>query len=80
MLVFSFFLVIDLYFLIPAAIAQIFNFIAELVIPKWIPSKVAKAEIEVHPVIAKANVCHQEQKALVKHFFHIVLTNGINLI
>ena len=28
-------LVINLYFLIPAAVAQIFNFIAELVIPRW---------------------------------------------
>ena len=30
---FFFFLIIDLYFLIPGAIAQIFNPIAELVIP-----------------------------------------------
>ena len=40
---FFFFLIIDLYFLIPAAIAQIFNPIAELVIPIGIPSKETKA-------------------------------------
>ena len=48
-----FFLIIDLYFLIPAAIAQIFNPIAELVILIGIPSKEAKAEIEILPVIAE---------------------------
>ena len=34
-----FFLIIDLYFLIPAAIAQVFNPIAGIVIPIGIPSK-----------------------------------------
>ena len=52
--IFFFLLIIDLYFLIPAAIAQIFNPITELVIPIGIPSKEAKAEIEIHPVIAEA--------------------------
>ena len=46
-----FFLVIDLYFLIPAVIAQIFHKIAELVIPTGIPTKEAKTEMETHPVI-----------------------------
>ena len=45
------FLFIDLYFLIPAVITQIFNRIAELVIPIGIPNKEAKAEMETHPVI-----------------------------
>ena len=45
-----FFLVIDLYFLIPAAIAQIFHKIAELVIPTGIPTKEANIEMETHPV------------------------------
>ena len=47
------FLIIDLYLLIPAAIAQIFNAIAKPVIPVGIPSKEAKAEIEMHPLIVK---------------------------
>ena len=51
---FFFFLIIDLYFLIPAAIAQIFNPIAELIIPIRTPTKEAKAEMEIHPVIAEA--------------------------
>ena len=42
---FFFFLVIDLHFLIPAAIAQLFNLIPELVIPIGTLSKEAKAEI-----------------------------------
>ena len=41
------FLIIDLYFLIPPAIAQIFNPIAELAIPIGIPSKETKSEIEI---------------------------------
>ena len=46
-----FFLIIDLYFLIPAVIAQIFHKIAELVIPTGIPTKEAKIETKTHPVI-----------------------------
>ena len=50
---FFFFLIIDLYFVIAAVIAQIFNPIAELVITTGIPTKEAKAEIEIHPVIVE---------------------------
>ena len=42
---------IDLHFLIPAVIAQIFNPIAELVIPIGIAIKEAKAEVKMHPVL-----------------------------
>ena len=48
---FFFFLIIDLYFLIAALIAQIFNPIAELGILIGIPIKETKVEIETHPVI-----------------------------
>ena len=51
-----FFLLIDLYFLIAEAIAQIFNPIGEPVIPIGIPSKEAKAEIEINAVIAEAKI------------------------
>ena len=51
-----FFFIIDLYFLIPAVIAEVFNHIAELVNPIGIPIKDAKAEIEIHPVIVKAKM------------------------
>ena len=40
-----FFVIIDLYFLIAAVIAQIFNPIAELVVPIGIPTKLAKVDI-----------------------------------
>ena len=53
---FFFFLIIDLYFLIPAAITQIFNPIAELVIPIGMPIKEAKAEIDIHTVIVEAKI------------------------
>ena len=48
------FLIIDLY--IPAAIAQSFSPVAELVTRIGIPSQDAKAEIEIHPVIAEAKI------------------------
>ena len=51
-----FFLILDLYGLIPAVIAQIFNAIVELVILIGISSKEAKAEIEIHPVIVGAKI------------------------
>ena len=48
-----FFLIVDLYFLIPAFIAQFFNPIAELVIPIGIPSK---EQIQIRPVIAEDKI------------------------
>ena len=51
-----FFLIIGWYILTPAAIGQIFNSIAELVIPIEISSKEAKAEIEIHPVIIEPKI------------------------
>ena len=53
---FFFFLIIDLHFLIPAGITQIFNPIAELVIPIGKPSKEAKTEIETHPVTVETKI------------------------
>ena len=53
---FFFFLIIDLYFLISAVISQILNPIAELVISIRVPSKEAKAKIEIHPVIVEAKI------------------------
>ena len=55
LLCFFFFLIIDLYLLIPAVIAQIFNPIAKIVIPIGVPTKEAKAEIDTHPVIVNYN-------------------------
>ena len=51
---FFFFLFIDLYFLIPEVIAQIFNRTAELIILIGMPTKEAEAEMEIHPVTAEA--------------------------
>ena len=50
------FLILDLYLLIPAVIAQIFNPIVEPVIPIGIPTKEEKAEMETHPVILEAKI------------------------
>ena len=49
-----FFLII--YFLISVVIAQILNPIAELVIPIGIPTREAKEEREIHPVIIEAKI------------------------
>ena len=46
---FFFFLIIDLYFSIPAVITQMFSPTAGLVIPIGIPTKEAKGEMETHP-------------------------------
>ena len=59
-------LIIDLYFLTPAVIAQMFKLIAELAIPMGIPIKEAKAEIETHPVIVGAKIRVQYNLELYK--------------
>ena len=53
---FLFFLFIDLHFITPAVITQIFNPVAELVIPIGLPTKEAKAEMETHPVIVESKI------------------------
>ena len=53
---FVFFLIIDINFLIPAAIVQMFTLIVELVISIGILSKEAKAETEIHRIIADAKI------------------------
>ena len=54
--IFFFFLTIDLCFLIPEVITQIFYPTAELAIPIGIPTKGAKAEMETHPVTVEAKM------------------------
>ena len=49
-------LFIDLYISIPRVVVQIFNPIAELVIPIGIPSKEAKAEMEIHPITVETKI------------------------
>ena len=51
-----FFLIIDLYFLISAVIAQVFIIAAEVVIVIGIPTKEVKSEIETDPKTAEAKV------------------------
>ena len=50
------FWILDLYLLVAAVIAQTFDPIAELVIPIGMPSEETRAEIEIHPVTAKAKI------------------------
>ena len=56
LLCYLFFLIIDLYLLIPAVTAQIFNPIAEVVIPIAIPTKETKAEMETNPAIVEITI------------------------
>ena len=53
---FLFFLITDLYLLIPAVIIQIFNATAELSIPIGVQPNDAKAEIETQPVIIETKI------------------------
>ena len=50
------FVIIDLGFLIPAVIAQIYNPVAEFIIPIGTPIKEAKAEIKIHSVIVETKI------------------------
>ena len=51
-----FFVIINLCFLIPAVIKQIFNPTAELVIPTGIPTREAKAEFQSQSVKVEAKI------------------------
>ena len=51
---YSFFLILDLYSLIPESIIQILNPTVELAIHKRIPTKEAKADHEMHPITVEA--------------------------
>ena len=53
---FIFFLVIDLYVLVHAVCAQIFNSNAELKMGTKLPTKEAKAEMEAYSVTADAKI------------------------
>ena len=53
---FFLFFIIDFYFLVTTTIAQIFNPIAELLVPIGIPRKEAKSVIEIHPEIVEAKI------------------------
>ena len=51
-----FLLFIDLHFSIPAVITQICNHVGEIVILTGIPTKEAKAEMEIHPAIVEITI------------------------
>ena len=53
---FLLFLIIDLCFLIPAVITQIFSPTAEFTKPTGMQTNVASAEIETQPVIVEAKI------------------------
>ena len=53
---FFFFLIINLYFLILAVIAEIFDATAELVITTGTPTTEAKAEIKTQPVKVECKI------------------------
>ena len=55
-MLFFFFFIIDLYFLIPTMIAQMFISTAELVIPTETQTNKANAEIETQPATAEDRI------------------------
>ena len=64
---------IDLYFLIPVVIAQIFNPAAELVIPTGTPTNEAKAEIKKHRLTAETKIrnCSNLKSFPLFYVFHL---------
>ena len=76
-MLFFLFLIIDTYFLIAAIITQTFNPIGEPKIPKEIPAKVGKAEMETHLVIVKTKIkkCPIQFRVL-KTFSSILFINS----
>ena len=71
-----FFLIIDLYFLLPTVIAQIFHLTAEFVIPVRIPTKSAKEEVKKHPVNVEAKkINYSIQFKIAQTFFCFLLFN-----
>ena len=65
---FSFSLFIDLYFLIPTVITQIFNPNA-FVIPIEIPTKEAKSEMETHQVTIEITIARHQFNSKVYKLF-----------
>ena len=77
---FFFFLIIVLHVLIAVVIAQIFNPVAELVIPIGIPTKETKAEIETRPVIVEPKIeSVQYNLELYKPFCALYSSINLNL-
>ena len=69
--IFVFFLMINIYFLIPAAISQIFNLTSELAIPTGTPTNEVKSEIDIHPLIAETKQKMIRVIQSPRHFFMI---------
>ena len=71
-----FFLIIDLYFLIPGVIAQIYNSITDLEIPIGIPSKKGNAEIEIHLAAAETKIESVQYFRVGQFFLFFFLINS----
>ena len=56
MILFFFFLIVDLYCLIPAIITLIFNYTAKVVVPTRIPTNEAKTEMKTYPVTVEIKI------------------------
>ena len=76
---FFFFLVIDLYFLVPAFVTQIFNPVEELLLSIRATTKEAKAEMGTHPVTIKTNISAQYNSKLYKLFRASYSLNNFDL-
>ena len=69
-------MIIDVYFLIPAVIAHVFDPAAELLMPIGIPTNEANAEMETQPVTTEISECSTQLKCL-HAFLHFLLTNAL---
>ena len=81
MLLFLLFLVTDIYLFNPGIIAQMFNHIAELVIPFRIPTKEEKEKMEIHPVTVEDEIKKfSVQFRVVQKFLCFLLINSFRFI
>ena len=76
---FLFFLIIDLYFLVPAFITKFFNPVEELLIPIRTLTKEAKEEMGTHPVTIKTNINAKYNSKLYKLFYASYSLNSFDL-
>ena len=81
MLLFLLFLVTDIFLFNPVIIAQMFNPIAELVIPIRIPTKQEEEEMEIHPLIVEDKIRkYSVEFRVVQKFLCFLLINSFRFI
>ena len=64
---------IDIYFLIPAVITQIYNLTGKLAIPTGAAANEAKSEIEIHPLTAETTTAAKKMLRVIQSPRHLFM-------